>query len=202
MSVGFYGKLPARGDFVRAGLPRGFVDPWDAWFQRGLAYTRETAPDWVDAWLEAPVWRFLLPPGCCGPDKALGLWLPSVDRAGRYFPLTIAAVWPTDPAAGFLDAAEQAGRDALALDLEPDDLASRLAAALDAAGDGAQPASPDLMPDLMPGLMPGLMDDQLLWWTAGGERVPATAFAGDRLPEGAAFAAMIDQTRAAPEDPP
>ena len=28
---GFYGKLPARGDFVRAALPRDFTDRWDAW---------------------------------------------------------------------------------------------------------------------------------------------------------------------------
>ena len=33
---GFWGKLPARGDFVRAGLPRSFVEPWDAWLQSAL----------------------------------------------------------------------------------------------------------------------------------------------------------------------
>ena len=40
---GFFGKLPARGDFVRAGLPRDFVDPWDAWLQRVLAGSRDAA---------------------------------------------------------------------------------------------------------------------------------------------------------------
>ena len=38
--AGFYGKLPARGDFVRAGLPRDFIDPWDAWLQSVIAGSR------------------------------------------------------------------------------------------------------------------------------------------------------------------
>ncbi|MBH8802476.1 DUF2094 domain-containing protein, partial [Pseudomonas aeruginosa] len=29
-SVGFYGKLAGRGDFVSCGLPNTFVEPWDA----------------------------------------------------------------------------------------------------------------------------------------------------------------------------
>ena len=36
-SAGLFGKLPARGDFVRENLPRDFTDAWDAWWQRGLA---------------------------------------------------------------------------------------------------------------------------------------------------------------------
>jgi type VI secretion system protein ImpM len=74
--------------------------------------------------------------GLCGPDAALGLWLPSVDRAGRYFPLALAGliVDANSPqliagGAGFLMAAETAARDALADDLPPEALAARLAAA-------------------------------------------------------------------------
>ncbi len=94
-AIGFYGKLPARGDFVQAGLPRSFTDPWDRWLQRVLAASQAMLGDrWLPAWLEAPVWRFALMPGVCGPDPALGLWLPSVDRVGRHFPLTLAAVMP------------------------------------------------------------------------------------------------------------
>ena len=55
---------------------------------------------WLPAFLEAPVWRFTLPPGMCGAQAALGLMLPSVDRAGRYFPLTFAALGPHGIAAG------------------------------------------------------------------------------------------------------
>ena len=91
--VGFYGKLPARGDFVRAGLPRDFIDPWDGWLQSVMAGSRALMGDaWLPAFLEAPVWRFTLPPGMCGAQAAFGLMLPSVDRAGRYFPLTFAVL--------------------------------------------------------------------------------------------------------------
>ncbi len=97
MAVGFYGKLPARGDFVRAGLPRDFTDRWDDWLQSVIAGSRALMGEaWLPAFLEAPVWRFALPPGMCGERAALGLMLPSVDKAGRYFPLTFAAL----PAAG------------------------------------------------------------------------------------------------------
>ena len=62
--AGLFGKLPARGDFVRENLPRDFTDSWDGWWQRGLADTQvRWGDEWYDAWLEAPVWRFLLPPG-------------------------------------------------------------------------------------------------------------------------------------------
>ena len=64
---GLCGKLPARGDFVRRGLPRGFAEPWDAWWDAALQLVRAADVRWVEAWLGAPVWRFLLPPGACGP---------------------------------------------------------------------------------------------------------------------------------------
>ena len=122
--AGLFGKLPARGDFVRENLPRDFTDGWDGWWQRGLADTQARWRDeWDAAWLEAPVWRFMLPPGLCGKSGVLGLWLPSVDKVGRYSPLTIAAAAPCDwlPHVGemtsFLAAAEEAGRDALEHDL-------------------------------------------------------------------------------------
>ncbi len=181
-AAGFFGKLPARGDFVRLGLPRDFVDPWDAWWQRGIAATREAAPDWTAAWLEAPVWRFRLPPGLCGAGAVLGLWMPSVDRAGRYFPLTIAAVggpWPQDgdAAGGFLAAAEQAGLDALEHNLDPDALSRRIDAAL-----AVGLATPALCPET----------GAAAWWTDGGPRVAPATIITSALPEGAVFAAMLD----------
>lgn len=93
--TGFFGKLPDRGDFVRRDLPNAFVDVWDAWLQHGMAASRSTLGDtWLDAWLCAPVWRFALSRGVCGPDAWAGVMMPSVDRAGRYFPLTLAAAAP------------------------------------------------------------------------------------------------------------
>ena len=63
MSViaGFYGKLPARGDFVRGALPRDFTDRWDAWLAPAIAGSRQSdGRGLAAAFLEAPVWRFAL----------------------------------------------------------------------------------------------------------------------------------------------
>jgi hypothetical protein len=74
----------------------------------------------------------VLPPGLYGRNGVLGIWLPSVDRAGRYSPLTIAAVASTDwaPHAGamtaFLAASEQAVRDAVEYDLSSVELLRRI----------------------------------------------------------------------------
>ncbi len=191
--AGIFGKLPARGDFVRENLPRSFTDPWDAWWQRGMAGTQDLAGDsWRASWLEAPVWRFMLPPGLCGGDGVIGVWLPSVDKAGRYYPLTLAATagfdWTTWPGrlAGFLSALEAAGRDALEYDLAPDVLARRAADALAGAEDlSASGPGPDIpWPEVAPGTA--------VWWTDGGPRVAARHVTGTELPEGAGFAALLD----------
>jgi type VI secretion system protein ImpM len=193
--VGLFGKLPARGDFVRENLPRDFVDAWDTWWQRGLAETQRRSQDeWREAWLEAPVWRFVLPPGLCGATGVLGLWMPSVDRAGRYFPLTIAAIAAADwtayvgPLMRFLEDAEEAGRDALEQDLSPADLLDRVQGAF-MEGD-----APDAVPDLNAG--------QASWWTEGGPRVAARLETGAVLPEGSGFATLIDDSWGQPQPLP
>ncbi len=183
--AGLFGKLPARGDFVRENLPRDFTDAWDAWWLRGLADTQvRFREEWCAAWLEAPVWRFLLPPGLCGRSGVLGLWLPSVDKAGRYYPLTIAAAAMTDwaPYAGTmmdaLAAWEQAGRDALEYDLAPLELLSRIQTAFEA----SDPSGPRM--DFAPA--------QATWWTDGGPRVAPRVERATALPEPAGFATLID----------
>lgn len=126
-AVGVFGKLPAQGDFVRLGLPRDFTDPWDAWWQAGLSAAQARAGEaWIAAWLQAPVWRFSLPAGCCGAAPVLGAVMPSVDRVGRYYPLTLAALSPDGWDEAFLDRAEDAGREALASDLATPAVLARL----------------------------------------------------------------------------
>src|ERR1700730_10505526 len=183
--AGLVGKLPGRGAFVRENLPRDFTDVWDAWWQRGLGETQRLPRDeWIAAWLEAPVWRFRLPPRWCGRHDGLGIWRPSVDKAGRYSPLTIAATAPGDwaPSVGamtsFLAAAEQSGRDALEHDLDPGDLLQRIQDAF-IASDAPAPA-----PDLVPG--------RAAWWRQGGTRFAARLETATALPEGSRFAALID----------
>lgn len=187
-AIGFCGKLPARGDFVTAGLLRSFVEAWYDWLQLVLATSRRAlGEDWDAAWLEAPIWRFALSPGICGPDSVLGLWMPSVDRVGRHFPLTFAALTGNaDPAAlireggGFLAAAEGLGLEALNCELAPDTLAAQLATAA-----SAEPGDAGTDPELCP-------PAGALWWSAGSPRVPRSAFATEALPDTVAFLGMLD----------
>ncbi len=96
MSVGFYGKLPSHGDFVSRSVASGFVDRWDAWLQAGVAQSRSDLGDgWLDLFLTSPVWRFALQAGVVAGGAFAGILLPSVDRVGRYFPLTIVSELPT-----------------------------------------------------------------------------------------------------------
>ncbi len=173
--VGFYGKLPARGDFVRFGLLRDFTDPWDDWLQSVLAGSRELMGEaWLPAFLEAPVWRFALPPGMCGTRAALGLMLPSVDRAGRYFPLTFAALQAAailrESADAWLDACEVAGRAAVEQDASPETIAGMLP-----------------LPDL-------LEDTESIrgeWWSDGSVRVNASRMTLGCLPSPETYAEML-----------
>ncbi len=90
-SVGFFGKVPALGDFVSRRLPRQFIEPWDQWLQASMRSSQETLGDnWLSLFLVSPIWRFAISPGVCGPGAWAGVMMPSVDRVGRYYPLTLA----------------------------------------------------------------------------------------------------------------
>jgi len=90
--VGFYGKLPCRGDFLQRRVSQDFVDVWDAWLQESLHETRKRLDEaWLNTYLTGPVWRFGLSAGVCGEHTYIGILVPSVDRVGRYFPLTVVA---------------------------------------------------------------------------------------------------------------
>jgi hypothetical protein len=66
--AGWYGKLPILGDFTRRRLPPAFIDPWDAWLQAGIAGSRAALGGaWLDNYLTAHVWHFVLMPGVLGP---------------------------------------------------------------------------------------------------------------------------------------
>jgi type VI secretion system protein ImpM len=95
--VGFYGKLPSHGDFLRRRASDGFVAVWDAWLQDGLSASRAALGDaWLDVYLTSPVWRFTASAGVGGQSPIAGVMVPSVDRVGRYFPLTLVAELPHD----------------------------------------------------------------------------------------------------------
>lgn len=90
---GAFGKIPALGDFFRLSLPQSFIDPWDAFLQASLVAGRSAkAEAWTEYYMTAPIWRFALAAGVAGPDPVFGVVMPSVDRVGRQFPLTLAQV--------------------------------------------------------------------------------------------------------------
>jgi type VI secretion system protein ImpM len=94
-AFGAFGKMPSLGDFFRFGLPADFVSAWDDWLQAGLPTVRAALDDrWQDCYMSAPIWRFACGPGLAGAAAMLGIIMPSVDRVGRTFPLTLAAPLP------------------------------------------------------------------------------------------------------------
>ncbi|WP_372623347.1 type VI secretion system-associated protein TagF [Falsiroseomonas sp.] len=206
IAPGVFGKLPSQGDFLLRGLPASFADPWHAWLVRGLATAREAlAARFEPAYMAAPVWRFALPPAACGPDPAAGVMLPSVDAAGRLFPLTIAAIGvafgPAEATAAALpwfEALEQAGRDALAGDPNTDAWMAGVAAL-------APPPSPAplncahvprssegaLQPAVLPVLAAFGAAHAVLLWCEGSPFVRACALVAPALPEGACFVRLL-----------
>lgn len=110
---GAYGKMPALGDFFRLRVAQEFVTVWDGWLQAVLLSSRQILGGrFEDCYMTAPVWRFVLPPGMAGGTGMIGVLMPSVDRVGRLFPLTL--VGPCGPAAPLRDLAlHHAALDAL-----------------------------------------------------------------------------------------
>jgi len=95
--VGLFGKLPSHGDFLRRRASDAFVDTWDGWLRECLSESRASLGErWLDVYLTSPAWRFVCAAGACGPAPVIGLMVPSVDRVGRYFPLTLVAELPED----------------------------------------------------------------------------------------------------------
>jgi len=95
-SPGWYGKMPAAGDFIARRLSASFSEPWDRWLQEAMAGSRERLGEgWRDAFLSMPAWRFVFGPGVVSRNAWAGLMVPSVDSVGRYFPLTVASALPS-----------------------------------------------------------------------------------------------------------
>lgn len=94
-----FGKLPAHGDFVARGLSAGERDSWDAFLSASLAQAREALGERFETHYDsAPAWRFAL-------GDATGAIAPSVDRAGRRFPLMLGRAGSDSPETANLAAA-------------------------------------------------------------------------------------------------
>lgn len=87
---GAFGKMPDVGDFFRINVPGGFVRIWDNWLQQWMTEGQAAYGSGFDClYMSAPLWRFTLAAGLAGPRKIMGVLMPSVDRVGRRFPLTL-----------------------------------------------------------------------------------------------------------------
>lgn len=93
---GAFGKIPSMGDFLRLDLPASFLGPWDDWLQRSIVSVRDKlGHGWDAAYMSARIWRFTLPAEAAGPTAVSGIMMPSVDRVGRQYPLTLACTHDT-----------------------------------------------------------------------------------------------------------
>lgn len=199
--------MPGRGDFVRRDLPNAFVDKWDEWLTECIARSRAAlGHGWTDAWLCAPVWRFALGGGLCGPTAWAGVMMPSVDSAGRYFPLTlVASVAGTEiPTSlligGWIDALENAAISALDDATGFDGFATAVSALptpspqVDPSLDGARSAGNALDPMGFASLLAAagsLRGGRALFVTRGAERVAPVSILFPGLPSPARFSALI-----------
>lgn len=92
--VAWWGKLPARGDFIGRGLPPRWRAGWDEWLQQGLALAATTMDGAAlrDRLRDFAPWRYVALPA---PGEAwCGIVVPSQDRVGRAFPFTLAERLP------------------------------------------------------------------------------------------------------------
>lgn len=133
---GFFGKLPCNGDFIQYNVSQEWLEGWDQWLQASIFESRQALQgEWLNAYLSGPIWRFVLGEGACGSGAYAGVIVPSVDRVGRYFPLTLVrqldSGWnPLDVAvcwAPWFEALEQCACAALdAQDLRLDEFVARV----------------------------------------------------------------------------
>lgn len=86
--VGWFGKLPAVGDFAGRGLPLDLREDVYGWFATGMARLLEQyGEQWQEAFRLAPVWHFAMSAGVWDERALVGCVAPSVDRVGRCSPL-------------------------------------------------------------------------------------------------------------------
>ena len=207
-TCGGFGKIASAGDFIRFGMSPQFVKIWDGWLQAGIAACRETLGGrWQDSYFSAPVWRFTVPAGLAGPTPALGVMMPSVDRVGRQFPLTLAVSVRTPQPLAELHFSNTNTFEAMediafaTLDELPlDDLKARCAALAPPvpgiAGPDISPAGVlrlDGVSDLAPALAAKSISQssgQCLWSARLEDSVRLIRSTG--LPQGGLFAALMD----------
>jgi type VI secretion system protein ImpM len=187
---GWFGKIPSLGDFASRRLPETFVRGWDRWLQSGLAHARDHDEEWLAGYLVAPIRRFWLAPGVLGPAGWAGLLMPSVDRVGRHFPLTVARpLQPLSAALGaraWYDALDQTARQVLDMDYTIDDFEQALAEVSALRIEAPEPSDLRLADDLG--------QARTVWWCEDAASLSGFQ-ACDALPAPPMLAAMLGSAR-------
>lgn len=220
-TIGLYGKLPAYGDFLVRNLPSAYIDRWDDWLQHYVSTAREqVGDDWLDLYLTSPIWRFVMSVGVIDENMWCGLVMPSVDRVGRYFPLSLVRKLPPQASPvgclftqqAWYQQVESACLAALDSKIDADELLRQVGAVefelqtlylptsdLGAAGPfvvGLASEDELALIDCLPSLLNASLSSSLasfsLWHTQGSDRVGALAFACQGLPPPGGIGAMLD----------
>jgi len=220
-AAGFFGKLPERGDFLSRRLPPEFIRIWDPWIQAGLIEGQHLLGErWLDAYLVGPIWHFVLGHGVAGSSCWAGILMPSVDRVGRYFPLTIgdrvtdvanpfqvlqsAGDWFDRLQALALDALEGAltveGLNTALIDLGAIPVSGhehrQARRRTDARASGWRLGLSDprriaeVLPDLLHDTLTALHPVYSLWWSGGTEHMAPSLLVHQDLPREAAFTTL------------
>ena len=221
-TVGVYGKIPTHGDFLNLNLPSDFMGNWDHWMQQSILASQEALGEsWLTHFLISPVWRFVLPKGCASAQGWSGIMLPSVDKVGRYYPLTLAAPIPDEIGVfDYLVKAEswfqwlekvalmtlEKGLEANALIQELEQNKPQLVFSQSTPSPLSSernlqrvvPLGPSdqgldlVLPQLCDALIKPHLSSFSLWWTTGGEHVEAALLLADQLPRPVSFTAMLN----------
>lgn len=121
--LGLFGKIPAKGDFVRHNIVDDAARSFEQWVQESNDALRGAGAELPTE----PIRAVFTPPGSA--HTVVAALVPSQDQVGRKFPLVIFALTPSAQVAQsysilpvawapFLDAAIALGRRAATLDLE------------------------------------------------------------------------------------
>lgn len=198
--TGYFGKVSTHGDFVTRRLPDALVAAWDTWLQACIGASRaQLGERWLDHYLTSPVWRFAVAPGVLAPEGLGGVMMPSVDRAGRYFPLMLGATG-APPLLDWYHAQEDwfdAMEDLARASLETGFTLAQFDAAFDPVpGPDAAPAGAavrlPLGADIDARIAAATLHGHTLWWSEGSPRVEASLLLCTGMPQPSAFAAMLD----------
>ena len=221
MLAGLYGKLPGYGDFIFRNLNTSFINSWDEWLQHFISGSQEQIGEgWLDIYLTSPIWRFVFSPGVIDNNMWAGIMMPSVDRVGRYFPVSVVKPFPanTNPVnfvlkqQAWFEAIEAHCLSALDGAIDADELMSAVAGINVLAEDEYQPtfnlgemgplllglseAGEEQISSALPYMLNAALTTSLtsysLWQTAGSQLISPLLFSSQGLPPIGGIASMLD----------